>query len=86
MALAILLKTPKSPFPLAKPAKILMGRASKPRRKTRPMTDIVPIRRALLSVSDKTGLVDLGKSWRKRVWSWFRPAARPRLCAMRVWT
>jgi len=26
------------------------------------MTDIVPIRRALLSVSDKTGLVDLGKS------------------------
>jgi phosphoribosylaminoimidazolecarboxamide formyltransferase/IMP cyclohydrolase len=31
------------------------------------MTDIVPIRRALLSVSDKTGLVDLGKSWRKRV-------------------
>jgi phosphoribosylaminoimidazolecarboxamide formyltransferase/IMP cyclohydrolase len=26
------------------------------------MTDIVPIRRALLSVSDKTGLVDLGRS------------------------
>jgi len=26
------------------------------------MTDIVPIRRALLSVSDKTGLVDLGKA------------------------
>src|SRR5690606_1777970 len=26
------------------------------------MTDLAPIRRALLSVSDKTGLVDLGKA------------------------
>ncbi len=26
------------------------------------MTDHLPIRRALLSVSDKTGLVDLGKA------------------------
>src|SRR5579871_4330696 len=26
------------------------------------MTDIVPIRRALLSVSDKAGLIDLGKA------------------------
>ena len=26
------------------------------------MTDLHPIRRALLSVSDKTGLIDLGKA------------------------
>jgi len=25
------------------------------------MTDLVPVRRALLSVSDKTGLIELGK-------------------------
>jgi phosphoribosylaminoimidazolecarboxamide formyltransferase/IMP cyclohydrolase len=55
------------------------------RRKGRIMTDIVPIRRALLSVSDKTGLVDLGKSLAEKALSWFRPAARPRRCAMPVW-
>ena len=26
------------------------------------MTDLAPLRRALLSVSDKTGLIDLGKA------------------------
>jgi len=26
------------------------------------MTDLYPIRRALLSVSDKTGLIDLGRA------------------------
>src|SRR5262245_54600388 len=31
-----------------------------------PMTDIVPVRRALLSVSDKTGLVDLARALAER--------------------
>ena len=30
------------------------------------MTDLTPIRRALISVSDKTGLIDLGKALSER--------------------
>ena len=30
------------------------------------MTDLFPVRRALLSVSDKTGLIDLAKSLSQR--------------------
>ena len=41
-----------------------------------------PIRRALLSVHDKTGLVELGRRARRpRASSWSRPAAPPRPCA-----
>ena len=41
-----------------------------------------PIRRALLSVHDKTGLVELGRApARPKASSWSRPAAPPRPCA-----
>ena len=40
--------------------------------------DLVPIRRALISVSDKTGLVELAaRAGRRAGSSWSRPAAPP---------
>ena len=45
------------------------------------MTDAMPIRRALLSVSDKTGLVELATALAGRGWSCSRPAARRGRCA-----
>ena len=45
------------------------------------MTDIVSIRRALISVSDKAGLVPFAALWQTGVKS-CPPAVRPRRCAM----
>jgi phosphoribosylaminoimidazolecarboxamide formyltransferase/IMP cyclohydrolase len=49
------------------------------------MPDIVPIRRALISVSDKSGsgAVRLGR-WRRAAWRSCRPADRPKRCATRA--
>src|SRR6056297_886301 len=39
---------------------------NRPRQDRYPMTDLAPVTRALLSVSDKTGLVDLGHALARR--------------------
>ncbi len=41
----------------------IMPRADLTEIKDRFMTDLYPVRRALLSVSDKTGLIELGQAW-----------------------
>lgn len=50
------------------------------------MTDLYPVRRALLSVSDKTGLIELGRALAGKGLSFCPRAAPPKRCAMRVWT
>ena len=51
----------------------------------RRMTDIVPIRRALISVSDKAGLVPFAQALAAQAaWRSCPPAARPKRCARLV--
>ena len=44
-----------------------------------------PIRRALLSVSDKTGLIELGTALARQGVELLSTGAAPRPCVMRVW-
>ncbi len=46
------------------------------------MTDLLPIRRALLSVSDKTGLLEFGRFLAARGVEILSPEARRRRCGM----
>ena len=47
------------------------------------MTDLFPVRRALISVSDKTGLVELAHVLAAGVLNCFQPAAAQKRCGMR---
>jgi hypothetical protein len=48
------------------------------------MTDVT-IKRALLSVSDKSGLVELGQALGKHASNWYPLEAPPRRCARLGW-
>ena len=49
------------------------------------MSDFVPVRRAVLSVSDKRGLVDLARALAERAWNCWPAAERTRPWPTRGW-
>jgi hypothetical protein len=51
---------------------------SPPKAAPKNVPDRVAVKRVLISVSDKTGLVERARSWRRQALIWSPPAARRR--------